>query len=71
MAYIATRRLRWGDEWIEPGETVPEDEEGRSYASLLTLGHITEVPSQPKPARKKSKPADDAKPTEGSDSTES
>lgn len=41
MAYIATRRLRWGDGWIEPGESVPE-EEGRSYASLLALGHIVE-----------------------------
>lgn len=42
MAYVATRRLRFGDGWIEPGEPVPV-EEGRNYASLLTLGHIAEV----------------------------
>jgi hypothetical protein len=42
MSYVALRRLRWGDDWIEPGEPVPE-EEGRSYASLLAHGHIAEV----------------------------
>jgi|GEM_PF-3264511 len=42
MPYIAKRRLRFGDGWIEPGEPVPE-EEGRNYASLLTHGHIVEA----------------------------
>jgi hypothetical protein len=42
MAYIAQRALRWGDGYLEPGDPVPE-EEGRSYASLLALGHIVEV----------------------------
>lgn len=42
MAFIAQRRLRWGDGHLEPGDPVPE-EEGRNYASLLALGHIVEV----------------------------
>lgn len=42
MGYVATRRLRFGDGWIEPGEPVPV-EEGRNYASLLAHGHIVEA----------------------------
>lgn len=64
MGYVATRRLRFGDGWIEPGETVPE-EEGRNYASLLALGHIIESKTAPKaarPAPEPSVPANDETP---------
>jgi len=42
MAYVATRRLRWGDGYIECGDCVPEREAGRNYAQLLRLGMIKE-----------------------------
>lgn len=38
-AYVATKRLHWGDEWIEVGEEVPS-EKGRNYASLVRHGDI-------------------------------
>lgn len=40
MAFVATTRLRWGNGWIEPGEPVPEGENGRDYLMLLRLGLI-------------------------------
>lgn len=42
MAYVALKHLKWGDEWIAPGEPVPE-EEGRNYASLLRTKRIAKV----------------------------
>jgi pyruvate/2-oxoglutarate dehydrogenase complex dihydrolipoamide acyltransferase (E2) component len=42
MRYVALKHLKWGDEMIAPGDTVPE-EEGRNYASLLRSGRIAEV----------------------------
>jgi pyruvate/2-oxoglutarate dehydrogenase complex dihydrolipoamide acyltransferase (E2) component len=43
MAFVALKHLKWGDEWIAPGEPVP-DEEGRNYASLLRTKRIAKVP---------------------------
>lgn len=53
MAYVATRTLKFGDGWIQPGEEVPE-EEGRNYRSLLNLGHIQEVAKAPESAQRES-----------------
>lgn len=44
--YEALAELRFGDEYISPGQPVPE-EEGRDYAALLRLGLIREVPAAP------------------------
>lgn len=38
MAFVALKRLKWGDRFIEIGEPVPEDEPGRNYNGLL-LSH--------------------------------
>lgn len=45
MPYIALKRLRWGNGYIEPGEAVPEGEAGRSYANMVRLGEISAVAS--------------------------
>ena len=37
--YVATRRLRWGDRWLEVGEEVPQ-ELGRNYGALVRRGDI-------------------------------
>lgn len=37
--YVATQKLRWGSEWIEPGQEVPQ-ERGRNYGSLVRNGMI-------------------------------
>jgi pyruvate/2-oxoglutarate dehydrogenase complex dihydrolipoamide acyltransferase (E2) component len=42
MAYVALKHLKWGDEWIAPGEPVPE-EEGRNYGLLLRTKRIAKV----------------------------
>lgn len=38
--YVALKRLKWGDHFIEAGEPVPGEEEGRNYASLLFHNQI-------------------------------
>ena len=38
--YVALKRLRWGDGWIEPGEPVPADDPGRSYQSMTYHGLV-------------------------------
>lgn len=40
MGYVALKRLKWGDRFIEPGEAVPDGDEGRSYQSLVFHGQI-------------------------------
>lgn len=37
--YVATKKIRWGDEWLEPGQEVPQ-EEGRNYGALVRHGEI-------------------------------
>lgn len=37
--YVAAKRLRWGDGWIEVGEEVPS-ERARNYDSLLRRGDV-------------------------------
>ena len=41
--YVATKKLRWGDTWIEPGQELPH-ELGRNYASLLRRGDVRIAP---------------------------
>jgi hypothetical protein len=48
--YVATRRLKWGGGWIEPGQEVPQ-EQGRNYASLVRHGEI--APFVPAPTERK------------------
>jgi len=42
--YVALRRLKWGDRFIEIGEPVPEDEPGRNYNALLFSHSIAGEP---------------------------
>lgn len=43
MGYVAVRSLRWGEDTLQPGDPVPEDEDGRDYQGLLYLDHIREA----------------------------
>lgn len=45
--YVACKRLRWGDGYIEPGERVPV-EDGRNYELLVRLEHIAIAPKEGK-----------------------
>lgn len=47
MPYVANQKLRWGDDWILPGEEVPFGEKERNYSSLLRRGIIREVVKSP------------------------
>jgi hypothetical protein len=38
--FVATRRLKWGEDWIEPGQEIPRDRTGRSMAALVKHGVI-------------------------------
>lgn len=38
--YVAARRLRWGDGWIETGHPVPDGEPNRRYDIMLRTGEI-------------------------------
>ena len=42
-AFVARKRLRWADDWLEPGDEIPSDRAGRNMASLVREGAITEV----------------------------
>jgi pyruvate/2-oxoglutarate dehydrogenase complex dihydrolipoamide acyltransferase (E2) component len=50
MAYVALKRLKWGDRFIEAGELVPENEPGRNYNALLFSHSIA---GEPESATKK------------------
>lgn len=43
VAFVALARLRFGDGWIEPGETVPV-EDGRGYDAMVLRGEVALVP---------------------------
>lgn len=50
--YVATQRLCWGGDWIEPGQEIPLNREGRSMAGLLRQGAIAPyVPLDGEPGR--------------------
>lgn len=40
MGWIAIERLKWGDGYLEPGDAVPDGEDGRDYAGLERLHQI-------------------------------
>ncbi len=45
-AYVALRRLKWGDAWLEPGDEIPR-ELGRDYRGLVRRGDVAPfIPSQ-------------------------
>ncbi|NUB05781.1 hypothetical protein FW320_06275 [Azospirillum sp. Vi22] len=46
MPYVAAKRLRWGDGFIEIGEPVPDNEPGRRYDFMLRSGEIVGAPSK-------------------------
>ena len=44
--YVASRRLRWADGWIEAGEEIPFERGGRNMANLVREGLIVELPAK-------------------------
>lgn len=40
MGYVAVHRLKWGDGYIEPGESVPSGDHNRNYRMMLQRGDI-------------------------------
>lgn len=42
MAYVALKRLRFGDAWLAPGDEVP-DEPGRNYTLMLRQGLVADL----------------------------
>ncbi|MGR0185448.1 hypothetical protein [Azospirillum aestuarii] len=46
MPYVASKRLRWGDGFIEIGEPVPDNEPGRRYDLMVRNGEIVGAPSK-------------------------
>lgn len=44
MAFVALKRLRFGDGYLLPGDEVPI-EDGRNYDAALHLGEIAEMDS--------------------------
>ncbi|WP_372393960.1 hypothetical protein ABMY26_00245 (plasmid) [Azospirillum sp. HJ39] len=47
MPYTAAKRLRWGDGFIEIGDSVPDNEPGRRYDLMVRYGEITGAPATP------------------------
>lgn len=46
MPFVAAKRLRWGDGFIDIGEPVPDNEPGRRYDFMVRSGEI--IPAPPK-----------------------
>ncbi|QCO00577.1 hypothetical protein D3093_35640 (plasmid) [Azospirillum argentinense] len=46
MPYVASKRLRWGEGFIEIGEPVPDNEPGRRYDLMVRNGEIVGAPSK-------------------------
>lgn len=40
VGYVATARIKVGEDWLEPGDVLPALEGGRNYNSMVRLGHI-------------------------------
>lgn len=47
MGYVALKRIRWGDWFLEQGDPVPEDDPGRNYHMMVRTGLIGGLPSKP------------------------
>lgn len=47
VRYVALRRLRVGDGWIEPGEEVPVDDSWKTVRELCDGGDMVAIPPAP------------------------
>lgn len=45
VGYVAVKRIRFGDQYLEPGDPVPA-EPGRNYHMMVRLEQVTAVPKR-------------------------